>query len=144
MDVWMIWIIAGAVMALLEFILPGGIIVFLGMAAIAVGGAVYLGWITTAVHALLAWFIISILFMLFLRQLFIKYFEGDTSVENVDEDKDLIGSLVETVEEILPHKEGRVKFRDTTWAARSNGELKPGSKAVVSERDGNTLIVKPI
>lgn len=144
MEQWLIWVIAGAVMVLLEFILPGGIIVFLGLAAMMVGGSIHLGWITSTTTAFLTWFISSIFLMLFLRSIFIKYFEGDTKVQNVDEDIDLVGSLVEIVEDVLPHKEGRVKFRDTTWIARSDEKLQVGSKAVVSGRDGNNLIIKSL
>ena len=144
MDQWLIWMIAGTVMVLLEFILPGGIIVFLGMAAMIVGGSVYMEWITSITSALLTWFISSIFLMIFLRSIFIKYFEGDTKVQNVDEDTDLIGSLVEVVEDVLPHREGRVKFRDSTWVARSDEELGKSSKAIVSGRDGNKLIIKSL
>ena len=144
MDAWLIWMSIGVVMILLEFILPGGIIVFLGIAAMAVGLGVYMGWITSLTSALLTWFISSIFLMLFLRSIFIKYFEGDSTIQNVDEDVDLMGTLVEIVEEVLPHKEGRVKLRDSTWVARSDEELKEGSNAVVSGRDGNILIIKSL
>ena len=73
-----------------------------------------------------------------------KYFEGDSSIQNTDEDIDLEGSLVEVIERILPHKMGRVRFRDTTWNAISEEELEVGSKVVVNMRSGNNLIVKAI
>lgn len=141
---WLIWIIAGVVMALLEFVVPGGIIVFLGLAAMVVGGSIYLGWIQTIVMALIAWFIISLFLMIVLRSFFMKYFEGDSSIQNVDEDVDMQGSIVEVVEQVEAYKEGRVKFRDTTWAARSSEEIAVGEKAIISGRDGNVLVVKSI
>lgn len=144
MDMWMIWLIAGAVMMVAETIIPGGIIVFLGAAAMIVGGAIYFEWITSIQMALLTWFICSIIFILFLRALFMKYFEGDSKVQNVNEDSDIQGSIVEVVEEILSYKEGRVRFRDTTWMARSDEDLPVGSKAIVAERDGNFLVVKSL
>lgn len=144
MEQWIIWAIAGGIMILLEFIVPGGIIVFLGVAASIVGLSVYLGFINTFVSALLAWFILSIFLMLVLRSFFMKYFEGDSNIENVDEDADLLGVLVEVVEEVLPYKEGRVRFRDTTWSARSEETFSVGSKATVSGRDGNHLIIKSL
>ncbi|MGB0453013.1 MAG: NfeD family protein [Bacteriovoracaceae bacterium] len=144
MNPWLMWLIAGAIMILLEFIIPGGIIVFLGVAALTVGGLIHMGWVDTVTIAFISWFIISIIYMLFLRSIFMKYFEGDSEVHNVNEDEDLLGSLVEVVEEIFPHSEGRVKFRNTSWVARSEEELKVGSKAVISGRDGNHLIVKSL
>jgi len=144
LETWLIWSIAGIVMMLLEFLIPGAVIVFLGVAALIVSLFIYSGWITTIVMALIAWFIISIFLMIFLRSVFVKYFEGESLVQNVDEDTDLIGSIVVISEEVLPYKEGRVRFRDTTWVARSEEELKVGNKAIISGRDGNKLIIKSI
>ena len=73
-----------------------------------------------------------------------KYFEGDSKVQNVDEDLDLIGSMVVVKDEVLPHREGRVRFRGSTWIARSDDELSPGTQAVIAGRDGNILIVKQV
>jgi membrane protein implicated in regulation of membrane protease activity len=144
MSDWMIWISVGAVMMLLELILPGGVIVFLGLASISVGALVYLGLIKTIIMALIAWFIISLVYIFILRAFFIKYFEGDSIIQNVDEDEDIIGALVEVVEEVLPYKEGRVRFRDSTWSVRSDEEIKLGTKAVVIKRDGSKLVIKSI
>jgi len=82
--------------------------------------------------------------MLFLRSIFIKHFEGDSIIQNVDEDIDIDGSLVEVIEEIFPHKEGRVKFRDSSWTARSDENIKVAQRAIIIHRDGNTLIIKSI
>lgn len=144
MEMWLIWISAGIIMVLLEFIVPGGIIVFLGTAALFVGASVYFGVITSVVSALIAWFISSIFLMLFLRSVFIKYFEGDSQIQNVDEDEDLKGSVVTVVEDVFPYKEGRVKFRDSTWVARSEEEILKENKAIIVNRDGNVLVVKPL
>ncbi len=144
MNDWMIWMTIGVVMMLLELILPGGVIVFLGLASVSVGSLVYLGYINTIIMALIAWFIISLAYIFILRAFFIKYFEGDSVVQNVDEDEDVIGSFVEVIEDILPYKEGRVRFRDSTWGARSEEELSKGKKAVIERRDGSKLVIKSI
>ena len=144
MQAWLIWIALGAVMIFLELIVPGGIIVFLGLASISVGAALYYELVTTTMMALLTWFITSIFFIIFFRSFFIKYFEGDSTKQNVDEDADLVGSLVEVVEDIFSYKDGRVKFRDSTWTARSNEDIAIGSKARIVARDGNNLVVKSL
>ena len=141
---WMIWLLIGGVFVVLEAILPGGIVIFLGMGAMTVSLGLYLGWITTFVGAFLTFFISSLVYILFLRSIFIKYFEGDSQVQNVDEDQDLVGSLVEVANAIKPYEEGRVKFRDSYWQARSDEELPPGEKALVVGRQGNVLIVKSL
>lgn len=139
-----VWLTVATVLILLEFIVPGGIVIFPGMASLLVALALYVGWVTTVPMALTVWFLTSIVLMLFLRSVFIKYFEGDISVQNVDEDIDLKGSLVDVIEVIHPYKEGRVRLRDATWMARSEDEIKEGNQAVVVGRDGNRLIVKPL
>ena len=144
MESWAIWTIAGVVMILLEFILPGAVIVFLGIAAVIVGLGVYFSLITSIVSAFLAWFMISIFLMVFLRSLFTKYFEGNTLIQNVDEDLDILDSMVEVTEDVLAYKEGRVKFRGSTWNARSDQDLSTGHKAIIIGRDGNTLIIKSL
>ena len=144
MEDWLSWFILGLVMSLLEFIIPGGVIVFLGASAIVVSASMYLGLISTTVNALLAWFICSIFFMIFLRSLFIKYFEGDSTIHTVDEEKELVDSLVTVIEDIQPYKEGRAKFRDSTWIARGDETILAGERAVIVRRDGNVLIIKSL
>lgn len=144
MDAAVIWMACGAVFLFLEFLVPGGVISFLGLAAIVVGILQYTGVITNHVHAFTTFFIMSLVFILLLRSFFMKYFEGDSRVQNVDEDEDVVGSVVEVVEEILPHSEGRVKFRSSTWNARSDEALSVGVSAVIISRDDSTWIVKSI
>lgn len=142
MDQYLIWIIAGLVMIFLEFVIPGGIISFLGLSALLVGLGVYLNLFDSLITALTTWFITSLILILTLRSLFMKYFEGDSIVQNVDEDENEKGALVEITEVIYPHKEGRIKYRDTTWIARSDEQIDVGVKARILKREGNIYIVK--
>ena len=82
--------------------------------------------------------------MLILRSIFMKYFEGDYVVQNTDEDVDSKGKIVEVIEEIKPFKDGRIKYLDSTWKARSDDEIDVGNKAMIISRDGSTWIVKSI
>jgi inner membrane protein len=144
MEAFVLWLIAGVVLMLLEIVVPGGVVIFLGLAAGVVGASVAFGWVDTLAHSLLLWFITSIVLLLGLRSFFLKYFEGDSTVQNVDEEADYVSSLVEVVEEIQPYREGRVSFRGVTWQARSEETLAAGSTAVITARDGNTWIVKSL
>lgn len=144
MDFYMYWLVLGIFLVCLEFIVPGAIVVFLGVAALLVGGLLYFSIVTSWVSAFIAWFILSLFLMLFLRSLFVVYFEGDSRIDNVDEDKDMIGSVVEVIETIHPYKDGRVRFRDSSWTARSEEELAVGQKVRVVKRLGNTLQVQSI
>lgn len=140
----LMWIIFGAVLAALELIIPGAVLGFLGLAALIVGFAVHYGFIQGWVHALILWFISSIVLVLFLRSFVLRLMPGDFQVDNTDEDKDAMGSFVEVVEEIRPESVGRIKFRDTTWEAESDYSLSPGEEAVIIGRRGMRWIVKPL
>jgi len=139
-----IWAITGIVMVLAEMILPGGIIIFLGMGCLTVAAGIYFGLITNVVTAFLTFFITSLMYLLILRSLFMKYFEGDSQIHNTNEDLDNINSIVEVIEIITPYKSGRVKFRDSTWEAQSDHEINIGENAVITKRLGNIWIVDPI
>ena len=129
-------------MMVAELIIPGGIIVFLGISAMVVSGAIYMGWITSVTYALITWFITSIIFMLFLRSLFMKYFEGDSEIQDVEENSDIPGKLVEVIEEITPDKPGRVRMRDSTWVAKAEEHFKIGDSAIVISINENILTIK--
>jgi membrane protein implicated in regulation of membrane protease activity len=142
MKIWLIWILGGLILSLLELIVPGGIIVFVGVAGIIVGLLIKFGFITSLVTSFIVWFILSIVFMFVLRSFFMKYFEGETFIENTSEDEDAKGAIVEVVETIFPYKEGRIKFRGSSWKARSEKEIKEGDKGVITGRDESVWIVE--
>ncbi len=144
MEQWLTWALAGGVLILLEMIVPGGIVVFLGCSALIVALGVKLQVLNDWSSGLLAWFIMSIVMLVSLRSLFMKYFEGDHTIHNVDEEKDIQGSLVEVREDIFPYRDGRVLFRGVHWQARSESEILTGAQAVVIRSEGNVLIVKQL
>lgn len=144
MDQYLIWIISGIVMILLELLIPGGIVSFLGISALIVGLGVYFDFFDSIVTALTTWFITSLILIVTLRSVFMKYFEGDSIIQDVDEDKDSIGAIVEVVEEVEPYKEGRVRYRETTWIARSDEHFDIGAKARIINREGNIYIIKAL
>lgn len=140
----MIWFIIGVVCIVSEAVIPGGIVVFLGLAAILVGALLHFGIIVTTTQAMLIWFVSSIVMLFVLRSFFMKYFEGDSQVHETEEDAESIGQIVEVAEEIQPFKEGRIRYLDTTWSARSEDEIPEGGKAIITKRDGNVWIVKSL
>lgn len=144
MDAWIIWTVIGVALVVLELIIPGGITSFVGMAAIITGLLIKYEVLKDTTSVVLTFMILSIVLLLFLRTIFMKYFEGDSRKQNVDEDHDARGTIVDVLEDIHPFREGRVSFRGTGWQARSEEEITKGSKAVIIGRDGNIWIVKSI
>lgn len=138
-----IWLIASVILIVLEFVIPGGVVVFLGLAGLLVYGLLSLGLIKGLYLSLIVWFISSIVMLLGLRSFFMKYFEGDSRVQSTNEDEDAYGQLVVVIEDVLPSLNGRINFRGSTWSAKSEEFIGKNDKAIIIGRDSNTWIIKP-
>lgn len=144
LSAYVTWAIVGALFIVLELVVPGAILGFLGLAAIIVGGLIYYGVIVDIAHAFIAFFIISLGLILFLRSFALKLMPGDYKIHDTDEDLEAIGSFVEVIEEIKPESLGRVRYRDSTWEAESEYHIEVKQKAIIVSRRGNRWIVKPL
>ena len=138
------WIVAGAVLIVLELIVPGAILVFLGAGALLVALLVWLGLIQTWVASITTWFIASLILLLALRSLLQRFISGDAERQSTDEDLDAYGEVVDVVEAIAPGEEGRIRFRGTTWQAVCYDQtLEAGTKAQIICREDLIWTVEP-
>jgi membrane protein implicated in regulation of membrane protease activity len=139
-----IWIVLGAALIVLELIVPGAVLVFLGTGAMLVAFLIWLGLIQTWVASVTTWFIVSLVLLLVLRSFFQRFISGDTERQSTDEDLDAYGEVVDVVEAIGPDKEGRIRYRGTTWQATCyDHTLEAGSKAQIVYRESLVWIVEP-
>ena len=138
------WLVLAVLLGALELVIPGAILGFLGLASAMVAGLLYWEIVTGPVEVLMTWFALSLFLILVVRSFCLKLMPGDSKVENTDEDVDDMGSIVEVCEDIRPEKNGRIKFRDSTWKAQSDHHLKTGDHAIIAGRDGATWIIKPL
>ena len=138
------WIVVGAGLIVLELIVPGAVLVFLGAGALLVALFIWLGLIQTWVTSITAWFISSLVLLLVLRNFFQRFVSGDVEKQSTDEDIDAYGDVVEVVETIGPDREGRIRYRGTTWQATSyDYTLEAGTKAQIVYRESLVWIVEP-
>ncbi len=138
------WIVVGAGLIVLELIVPGAVLVFLGAGALLVALFIWLGLIQTWVTSITAWFISSLVLLLVLRSFFQRFVSGDVEKQSTDEDIDAYGDVVEVVETIGPDREGRIRYRGTTWQATSyDYTLEAGTKAQIVYRESLVWIVEP-
>jgi len=138
------WIILGALLIILELVVPGAVLVFLGAGALLVALLIWLGLIQTWIASITAWFIISLALLLALRSFFQRFISGDEEKHTTDEDGDAYGLIVEVVETITPENEGRIRYRGTTWqAACYDHTLEVGEKAQIIFRENLIWIVDP-
>jgi membrane protein implicated in regulation of membrane protease activity len=138
------WIVLGALLIILELVVPGAVLVFLGIGALLVALLTWLGLLQTWVASITAWFVISLALLLVLRGFFQRFISGDEEKHNTDEDADAYGSIVEIVETITPENEGRIRYRGTTWqAACYDHTLEVGEWAQIIFRENLLWIVDP-
>lgn len=139
------WVAGGLILMLLEFVIPGGVVAFLGLGALAVAGLIYFGQIDHWITAFTAWFITSLLFLLVLRGFFQKLLPGEEELGSTDEDADAAGHLVEVVETISKGQQGRVSYLDSTWPATCHEQtLRAGTKARLVSRENVVWVVEPL
>ena len=138
------WIVAGVVLIVLELIVPGMVLVFLGAGALLVALLVWLGLVQTWVASITTWFIASLVLLLVLRGFLQRFISGDAETQSTDEEFDIYGKVVDVVEAIGPDKEGRIRYRGTTWqAACYDNTLEAGTKAQIVCRENLIWIVQP-
>ncbi|WP_320824293.1 NfeD family protein [Reinekea sp.] len=140
----LIWLGLGIVLILLELVVPGAVLGFVGGAALLTSGLIYFGHISGPVNILLTFFIASISFVVILRTGLLRLFPSESTVQNTDELVDAIGQIVVVLDAITPHRRGRIKYSETSWSAQADVELGAGQSAVITGRDGNCFIVKPL
>jgi len=146
-ELFTLWLIGGVVLMLLEFILPGGIVFFLGLGATLVSLLLYTGVIEGWIQAFTAWFIGSLLLIFGLRGLVQRVIPAHVERGSTDEDLDAYGQEAEVVERLPAGGEGRIHFRGSGWAARNyhtDRELEVGCKVRIVFRDNLLWTVEAV
>lgn len=117
---------------------------FLGIAAWMIAGALYMEWISNWQTAVTAWFILSILLTMTLRELAQKWLPGEVNKADVNADRNAVGEIAEVIQEIPDNgEEGRISFQGTSWKAVSEGnKFKTGEKVKIKGRDNLVWIVE--
>ena len=141
-----LWFAAGTVLILAEFILPGLVVVFLGVAAVLVGLARWLHLLEGVFTSLTAWFILSLALIIFLRQMIARFVPAETSYQSTDEDLEAQGSLVEVLVPVEEeNSEGRIRFQGSSWQATTlKGSIPLGGTARLLYRENLVWFVEQV
>ena len=141
-----IWLGSGIFLMAIEFLVPGLVMVFVGLGALTVALGMQLGYIDGILQQFTTFFISSIIYLLTLRFLVLRFVPSVTRKENIDEDEEVIGSIVELVADINSGEFGRVEHSGSTWQARAEGDqtILKGEQVKIIGRDNITWIVKKI
>lgn len=146
-ELFTLWFIGGVVLMLLEFLLPGGIVFFLGLGATLVSLLLYTGLIEGWIQAFTAWFVGSLLLLFGLRGVVQKMLPAQVERGKTNEDLDAYNQIAEVVETIPAGGQGRIIFRGSTWDAKNyhdNRDLEPGAPVRIVFRDNLLWTVEAI
>ncbi|HEX7027864.1 MAG TPA: NfeD family protein [Gammaproteobacteria bacterium] len=146
-DLFLIWFIGGVVLMVLEFVLPGGIVFFLGLGATLVALLLHLGLIDGWVQAFTTWFIGSLALLFGLRGVVQKIIPAQVERGGTDEDLDAYNKVATVAERIPADGVGRISFRGSTWAARNyhgDRDLEPGTDVRIIFRDNLEWMVEAV
>jgi membrane protein implicated in regulation of membrane protease activity len=141
-----LWLSSGIFLMAIEFLVPGLVLVFVGLGALTVALGMHLGYIDEIVQQFITFFISSIIYLLTLRFLVLRFIPSVTRKENIDEDEEVIGSIVELVADINSGEFGRVEHSGSSWQARAEGDqtILKGEQVKIIGRDNITWIVQKI
>ncbi len=140
-----LWFVAGVILILSEFVVPGVILVFFGAGAWLAALGAWLGLTPNLSSQLIVFAVSSVLLLVFLRRRFRDGFLGKVSEEGLTGDNidDEVGGVVVVLEAMTPGAKGRVEYKGATWQALCEAPLAKGDRAIITAHEGITLIVKP-
>ena len=141
-----LWLSSGIFLMAIEFLVPGLVLVFVGLGSLTVVLGMYFGYVDGILQQFITFFISSIIYLFTLRFLVLRFFTSVTRKENIDEDEEVMGSIVELVADINSGEFGRVEHSGSSWQARAEGNqtILKGEQVKIIGRDNITWIVQKI
>jgi membrane protein implicated in regulation of membrane protease activity len=141
----LIWFIAGLIMFLAEFAMPGLIIFFFGVGAWLV--ALICLFTDISINIQLTLFLIaSILLLVSLRKWLKNIFVGRTGQKESDDEilQEFVGEKAVVTRVIDPQTGGKVEFHGTNWNADADEIIDQGTSVEIIGRNNITLKVKAL
>ena len=141
----LLWFLAGLILAFLEFVVPGVILIFFGIGAWFAAVTTHFGLTASLESQLLTFAISSIALLVVMRNWIKGKFYGHVSdVQDLSKNLDeFTGKSVVVVKDVIPDKvEGVVEFKGTTWSAVSEEHMGKGDVGIIEGIDGITLKIR--
>ena len=139
----LIWVIAGLLLILFEFAIPGFIIFFFGVGALLVA---LLQWLAPAPFAwqLICWAALSAALLFGCRRYLPQIFRGASSKHPVDAGEQFAeeGENAVVVEGAAAGAFGKVEFQGSLWNARFETAHAAGEHVTVVRRENLTLFIR--
>lgn len=142
-DVWS-WLSLGVILMLLELIVPGVFLFWVGLgSALTALVALLTDW--TISDQLICFSFLSIISLFFGLFVYKKIFASDSQKQTADINDinlDFVGKTY-TVSDAITEGQGKVKVGDTVWIAECQTDVAKGQKVVVEKVNGTVLLVRP-
>ena len=146
------FIAIGCLLLIIElFVIPGFGVVGIGGVICLIMGAIFLiptystrewlismEWTNTALVIVLVIIGLLAAFFVFLLYKILQIRQKKTRVGT------FIGEKAKTIDRITPDKPGYIRFKGEYWQAKSDTTIEPNTKVIISDKDGSTLIIKPV
>jgi len=142
MTSWL-WLVLGLLLLAGEIVTPGGFYVFFfGLAALVVGGLVWLGASGPGWVQWLLFSVLSVVSLLVLRGPLLRRI-APRQRESLAVDS-LVGEVAVALEDLPPGAIGKAELRGTAWSARNAGTrpLARGERARVEQVEGLMLALR--
>ena len=137
-----IWFIIGIVLMLLEMAVPGLVIIFFGIGAIAVAVTCMVASPSLAVQLVIFIVVSGLSLALLRRWLKTKFFSSKDGLTGAPLVLDEFTGKTAVVDQpIAPGKPGKVEFKGTHWQTEAEEEIAAGEIVVILGKDNITLKV---
>ena len=134
---WTIWLIAAAVLLLLEVFTPGFLLACLAVGAAGASAGAALGW--SIEIQLVLFSIFSGLSLWLLRPMLRTWFAATGAKTNHDA---LIGAVGRVESDVTAGHRGDVKIDGDSWAFEADRDFAADTKVRITHREGNVVTVE--
>jgi|SRR6056297_886653 len=140
----LIWFLIGLALILLEFVIPGFVIIFFGVAAwfVFILVSIFPGmafWVQLMIFSVL-----SLGTLIFLRRSLKKKFFSENEGAGSESVDDFIGRTALVEKAISKAKNGKVNFKGASWEAYADQDIPEGVNVTIVGRDSIKLKVVPV
>lgn len=134
-----VWIGAGLILAVLEMVIPGLVVIWFGVAGVITG---ILALFVKNTYVQFGVFVVLSTLMVFFSQRIARRFTH-AEPESVGSNR-MVGVTGVVLQPIAPPDLGRVKVRSDEWRAEAACPIAAGVEVRVTAVDGTHLIVEPM
>ncbi len=138
------WLILGCLLVVGEFIIPGLVVMFIGLGAMTVAGLLHYGVIESVISQFLTFFVSSMFYIFTLRFAVLYFYPCDTEKKNLEQELSHEGQTGEAVSDIAAGDVGSIKYSQSQWQAKNitTAKIEAGDKVEITGQENITLLVQ--